>query len=148
MRQAMIWTNPDPVYWRIFATLGGEELQYEDAPQWFCGLKFQRISDWTKWQPFRKISNSFSSMKIIEFWPTESHWRFFTGEVPTDIFLDVKKLSNKQPFSLLSGHHWSSLNSWRPRQPPFCNFTDDFYKLIVLYKNRIVFAQICSQGSD
>ena len=26
MRQAVIWTNADPVHWRIYAALGGEEL--------------------------------------------------------------------------------------------------------------------------
>ena len=25
-RQAIIWTNYDPVYWRIYAALGGDEL--------------------------------------------------------------------------------------------------------------------------
>ena len=24
--QAIIWTNADPIYWRIYATLGGGEL--------------------------------------------------------------------------------------------------------------------------
>ena len=29
-RQAIIWTNADPINWRIYATLGGDELtQYE-----------------------------------------------------------------------------------------------------------------------
>ena len=26
MRQAIIWTNADPVHWRIYAALGGEEV--------------------------------------------------------------------------------------------------------------------------
>ena len=27
MRQAIIWTNADPIYWRIYAALGGDELK-------------------------------------------------------------------------------------------------------------------------
>ena len=26
MRQAIIWTNADPIHWRIYASLGGDEL--------------------------------------------------------------------------------------------------------------------------
>ena len=26
MRQAIIWTNVDPIHWRIYAALGGDEL--------------------------------------------------------------------------------------------------------------------------
>ena len=26
MRQAIIWTNADPIHWRIYAALGGDEL--------------------------------------------------------------------------------------------------------------------------
>ena len=25
-RQAIIWTNADPIHWRIYAALGGDEL--------------------------------------------------------------------------------------------------------------------------
>ena len=27
MRQAIIWTNADPIHWRIYASLGGDELR-------------------------------------------------------------------------------------------------------------------------
>ena len=27
-RQAIIWTNDDPIHWRIYAALGGDELRY------------------------------------------------------------------------------------------------------------------------
>ena len=26
-RQAIIWTNADPIHWRIYAALGGDELK-------------------------------------------------------------------------------------------------------------------------
>ena len=26
MRQAIIWTNADPIHWHIYAALGGDEL--------------------------------------------------------------------------------------------------------------------------
>ena len=26
MRQAIIWTNADPIHWRIYAVLGGDKL--------------------------------------------------------------------------------------------------------------------------
>ena len=26
MRQAIVWTNADPIHWRIYAELGGDEL--------------------------------------------------------------------------------------------------------------------------
>ena len=32
-RQAIIWTNADPVYWRIYAVLGGDELTSVDLSQ-------------------------------------------------------------------------------------------------------------------
>ena len=28
-RQAIIWTNADPIIWRIYAALGGDELRIE-----------------------------------------------------------------------------------------------------------------------
>ena len=28
-RQAIIWTNADPIHWRIYAALGGDELTHE-----------------------------------------------------------------------------------------------------------------------
>ena len=28
MHQAIIWTNADPIHWRIYAALGGDELIY------------------------------------------------------------------------------------------------------------------------
>ena len=28
-RQAIIWTNSDPIYWRIYAALGGDELKQQ-----------------------------------------------------------------------------------------------------------------------
>ena len=28
-RQAIIWTNADPIYWRIYAALGGDELDQQ-----------------------------------------------------------------------------------------------------------------------
>ena len=30
-RQAIIWTNADPIHWRIFAALGGDELINESV---------------------------------------------------------------------------------------------------------------------
>ena len=29
MRQAIIWTNTDPIHWRIYATPGGDALTFE-----------------------------------------------------------------------------------------------------------------------
>ena len=29
MRQAIIWTNADPIHWRIYAALGEDELMNE-----------------------------------------------------------------------------------------------------------------------
>ena len=28
-RQAIIWTNAEPIHWRIYAALGGDELNYD-----------------------------------------------------------------------------------------------------------------------
>ena len=27
MRQAIIWTNADPIHWRVYAAQGGDELK-------------------------------------------------------------------------------------------------------------------------
>ena len=33
MRLAIIWTNADTIHWRIYATLGGDDLNVFDRPQ-------------------------------------------------------------------------------------------------------------------
>ena len=39
-RQAITWTNADPVYWRIYAALGGDELStVRNASLILCGLQ-------------------------------------------------------------------------------------------------------------
>ena len=30
MRQAIIWTNADPIHWRLYAALGGDQLIAEE----------------------------------------------------------------------------------------------------------------------
>ena len=34
MRHAIIWTNADPIHWRIYAALGGDESIYLDFTWW------------------------------------------------------------------------------------------------------------------
>ena len=36
MRQAIIWTNADPRYWRIYAALGVDELKTENKSGALC----------------------------------------------------------------------------------------------------------------
>ena len=42
-RQAIIWTNANPIYWRIYAALGGDELSHwllrDVAAIWKCNLQ-------------------------------------------------------------------------------------------------------------
>ena len=33
-RQAITWTNDDPLHWRIYAALGGDELIHQDELEW------------------------------------------------------------------------------------------------------------------
>ena len=47
MQQAIIWTNADPVHWRINASLGGDELM-KDC-QGTSPLRMTNSSG--KWQP-------------------------------------------------------------------------------------------------
>ena len=35
-RQAIIWTNADPIHWRIYAALGGDELKTEHRIKLLC----------------------------------------------------------------------------------------------------------------
>ena len=43
MWQAIIWTNADPIHWRIYAALGGDELMTMMLDQ-FTDMKF--LSDY------------------------------------------------------------------------------------------------------
>ena len=47
-RQAIIWTNADPIYWHIYAALGGDELrQWHNNDNWieFLNIELSRLGD-------------------------------------------------------------------------------------------------------
>ena len=43
MQQAIIWTNANPIYWRIFAAVGGDELMSLPDDD-FCARGKYRVS--------------------------------------------------------------------------------------------------------
>ena len=52
-RQAIIWTNADPIIWRIYAALGGDELTEAVAE---CSLeKFQTYQNEYAFESFPSI---------------------------------------------------------------------------------------------
>ena len=59
MRQAIIWTNTDPIYWRIYATLGGDELT-----QMFIVSVCKSLS--TVWAPKYFIHQATDEHKLLK----------------------------------------------------------------------------------
>ena len=50
--QAIIWTNADPIYWRIYAALRGDELTVElNVITWFISTSHRWLSAWLQY-PF------------------------------------------------------------------------------------------------
>ena len=51
-RQAIIWTNADQIYWRVYAALGGEDLRclsHAYLARLFCcaiDIKKRRLQSW------------------------------------------------------------------------------------------------------
>ena len=50
MRQAIIWTNADPIHWRIYAALGWDELSQVTAThlkiEALANANMQHTSQW------------------------------------------------------------------------------------------------------
>ena len=55
MRQAIIWTNADPIHWRIYTALGEDELNYTSLKKneiFYCKIsrdrKISRLGDFAR----------------------------------------------------------------------------------------------------
>ena len=93
-RQAFIWTNADPIHWRIYAALGGDELTVHDI--WIDASYVNQAIDfwWCLMEPQHQAINWTND--VFHFIPWEQAW------IKVFLFENSIKKFNFQEFSKIS----------------------------------------------
>ena len=102
MRQAVIWTNADPIHWRIYAVLGGDELTRWGRVTHICVSKLAIIGSNNGLSPGRRQAIIGYNVVILLIGPPGTNFSENVIEIYTFPFKKMHlKMSGKwRPFCL------------------------------------------------
>ena len=86
-RQAITWTNTDPIHWRIYAALGGDELKDRAYSTGLCAREIPKKCKWLK------------DIIVIDAMTSSGTYVAFK-HITTPIWYDI------QGSSMLCSHYW------------------------------------------
>ena len=102
-RQAIVWTNADPIYWRIYATLGGDVLTHWGRVTHICVSKLAIIGSDNGLSPDRRQAIIWTNAGILLIGPLGTNFSEILIEIQTFSFKKMHlKMSSvkRRPFCL------------------------------------------------